>query len=185
MKKLLLILPLVFLNMILLGRAEDAEHKPRIHRLDYIHYDPVTQSVEWGVSAGTIDEAGEFMPTGTSIATYSMNLQTGTMTHNGENSALSPHDADVASRVFDALSGLMQVYTEGWDDPKVQDSQGSDNDGSVERIHDGGGPIATPRQMHRPFSFVTNSNQVNGSAIPEETSITRASPKKDAASSCS
>jgi hypothetical protein len=113
MKKLLLILPLVFLSVILLGRAQDAEHKPLIHRLDYIHYDPVTQSVEWRVSAGTIDEAGEFMPTEMPVATYSMNLQTGIMNHNGENSALTPHDTHLASRVFDGLSELMQVYTDG------------------------------------------------------------------------
>jgi len=153
MKKTLTLLPVVFWSLMLLAGAADVQPQPTVHRLEYIHYNTVAHSVEWGVSEGTMNDAGDFLPSETPVATYSMNLQSGIMTHDGEISRLSPRDDYDAFRAFQALSMLMQVYTQSWDspgvpnvqqgsgDPDVQDSSG---DISVSRISQSGSAMALP-----------------------------------------
>ena len=139
MKKRTALLPLgilitvyfVLLGTTLMVRAEDMHSPQSVHRLEYVHFDSVAQTVEWGVSEGSFNDAGVYVPNDSPLATYSMNLATGVMTHAGEDGQLSHTDAVDAFRVFQALSQMMRGYTDHWNEPDapvVQNYQGDDSE---------------------------------------------------------
>ena len=167
MKRGIALLPLVFLSIAFLCSAEDLPHKPIVRRMEFIHYDPVNRSVAWGVSEGTMHDDGDFTPSA-AIATYSINLETGVMAHNGDNGRLSPANAYDVSRVFRALTRLMQVYTEDWEDPANSDveDQDSNEDGPVARIAKVGRVITSPRLPSR-YS-PSGKNRPSGIALNKE-----------------
>lgn len=127
------LLPIVFSTAMLLGQAEDLAPQRRLLRLEYIHFDSANQSVEWGVSAGTINEEGEFVPNQNDLATYLINLQTGQMQHAGQDVQMSRRDSVDAARVFDALALLMQSYTDRWNGSGAVDPS-ADRPASQEEI---------------------------------------------------
>ena len=167
MKMRIALLSIFFLSTILLStllivQAEDLRPARGIHRLEYVHFDAETQTVKWEVSEGTIDDAGKFVRNDDSLTTYSINLETGVMTRDGEDGQLSPGDANGAARAFRALALLMQDYTDHWDKPNDPDAQNSqqDNDdpedGSAESISRVLRTIATPspaRRSSRPVAI--------------------------------
>jgi len=114
MEKRLVLLALLVFALPFLARADEAGG-PIVRRLDYVRFDTTTQSVEWGVTEGTINRVGEFIPSEDATSTYSMQLETGKMTHEGQDGLLSSSDANDASRAFRALSRLMAIYTDKWD----------------------------------------------------------------------
>jgi len=134
------ILPAVFfLSAIFSCNASFAQEIPAtasIHRLDYVHFDAVKQTVEWGVSEGSLNDDGAFVPSSdTAPAIYSIKFGSGVMSHDGEEGRLSRNDTVLASQVFAALSQMVRVYTDEWGesfepstDPGIQNSQGDDSD---------------------------------------------------------
>ena len=139
MKRNIALLPLLLLSTLLsvnISFAQEAPAGPIVHRLDYVHFDALTQTAEWAVSEGTMNDAGTFVPSGDTPSTYSMKVGSGGVLHDGEVSRLSRNDSMLSSQVFAALSQMMRVYTDAWgaeDDPDVQNSQGDDaeNDNPV------------------------------------------------------
>jgi hypothetical protein len=115
MKSIIAISLMILLGSSVAARADDAVWAQKIHRLEYIHVNPVDHTVEWAISGGAINDAGEFVPSDAGISTYTINLSNGTMTHNGEDGVLSPGATMNALRVFGGLSQLMQGYTENWE----------------------------------------------------------------------
>src|SRR5262249_31777737 len=130
------LLLMVLLIPCLLARAEDLPRGGVIHRLDYVHFDAVSQTVEWGVSAGTLNGDGRFVPSDEDPATYSIKVGSGLMSHGGESERLSQTDTVRASQIFAVLSQMMRAYTDEWgdtsdpNDPNVQNSDGNDSDDS-------------------------------------------------------
>jgi hypothetical protein len=131
MKKIIALLILVILGFSLPSRSQDQTWQHKIHRLEYIHYNPITHLVEWGISEGTVSDSGSFVPSEKGVTTYSINLSTGLMTHDGESDPLAEHDFVDVFRVFRALTDLMQNYTQTWEGVPVPDqnqSSGGDSD---------------------------------------------------------
>ena|SRR5579884_419309 len=110
MKFTILLFSLLFCGVITTARAQDTDSSPGVRRLDYIHFDTVNQSIQWGVTEGSLDDNGDFVPSGTS--TYSIDIKTGEMGRDGSDAPMSPAQADDATRVFHALAQLMQTYTD-------------------------------------------------------------------------
>ena len=123
---------LVFPGTTSMARAEERQSPQSVHRLEFVEFDTVAHTVKWGVSEGIINEAGHYVPNDAPLATYSMNLTAGVVTHNGEAGQLSHTDAVDAFRVFDALSQMMRIYTDHWDRPAAPDVQNSQGDDSEE-----------------------------------------------------
>jgi hypothetical protein len=115
MKTIFAALFVILLGSSFAARADDAVWAQKIHRLEYIHFNPVDHTVEWGISGGSINDAGEFVPSDAGISTYTINLSNGMMTHNGEDGVLSPDTTVNVLRAFGGLSQLMQGYTENWE----------------------------------------------------------------------
>lgn len=103
--------------------------------MEFIHFDTATQSVEWGVSQGTVNEEGEFVAGQNAITTYSINLQTGEMKHDGQSVQMRLNDSENASRVFEALALLMQSYTDRWDGSGDLDRPASREDSPAMRLY--------------------------------------------------
>ena len=125
------LLPIILLSAALVVRAEDLQNKGSIRRLDYVHFDAVTQTVEWSVSEGTLDADGRFVPNEETPATYSIKVGSGLIKHDGEAERLSETDTVRASQMFAVLSQMMRTYTDEWgesNDPDVQNSDGDDLD---------------------------------------------------------
>lgn len=115
MEKRIVLLSLLVFTLPFLARADDSGG-PIVRRLDYVRFDTVAQCVEWGVSEGAINPDGEFIPREGASSKYSMHLETGMMTHDGQDGLLlSDGDAHDASRAFQALARLMAIYTDKWD----------------------------------------------------------------------
>ena len=94
---------------------DDQARAPSVYRLEHVHYDPVANTVQWGVAAGTM-AGGQFEPSKTPVAVYSLNLDTGEMTRNGVKGQLTPGSAHEATEVFHSLAMVMQIYTQKWDE---------------------------------------------------------------------
>lgn len=114
MEKRIVLLALLIFAIPFLACADEGGG-PTVRRLDYVRFDTTTQSVEWGVTEGTVNGAGEFIPYKDATTKYSMQLETGKITHDGQDELLSSSDANDASRAFQALSRLMAIYTDKWD----------------------------------------------------------------------
>jgi hypothetical protein len=115
MKTILAVSLMILLGSSIAARADDSVWAQKIHRLEYIHFNPVNHTVEWGISGGAINDAGEFVPGDSRISSYTINLTSGMMTHNGEDGVLSPRAIVNVLREFGGLSQLMQGYTENWE----------------------------------------------------------------------
>lgn len=115
MKTILAVSLTILLGSSIAARADDAAWTQKIHRLDYIHFNPVEHTVEWGISSGALNDAGEFVPGDSEVSSYTINLTSGMMTHNGEDGVLSPRAMMMALRELGGLSQLMQGYTENWE----------------------------------------------------------------------
>jgi hypothetical protein len=115
MKTILAVSLMILLGSSIAARADDSVWTQKIHRLEYIHFNPVNHTVEWGISGGAINDAGEFVPGDSGVSTYTIDLTSGTMTHNGEDGVLSPRATVNVLRMFGGLSQLMQGYTENWE----------------------------------------------------------------------
>lgn len=169
---------LLSLSFPFLARAEDPQPPPRVHRLDYVHYDTVQHSVEWGVSEGTIAESGDFAPSHGGSATYSINLETGVMTHDGEDGVLSPGETYDAFRVFRALSNMIAIYTENWNADGVSGSEDSGREISVAKISQKPGAQARPSGRHRPYHAARSARasraMATGALTPQASGVIRA-----------
>ena len=115
MKTILTVSLMILLGSSIAARADDSVWAQKIHRLEYIHFNPVNHTVEWGISGGALNDAGEFVPGDSGISSYTINLTSGMMTHNGEDGVLSPRATVTVLRAFGGLSQLMQGYTENWE----------------------------------------------------------------------
>src|ERR1700732_2897835 len=105
MKRQIALLPILLLGTLLsvnISFAQDAPAARTVYRLDYVHFDALTQTAEWGVSEGTMNDAGTFVPSGDTPSTYSMKVGSGVVLHDGEVSRLSRNDSVLASQVFAA-----------------------------------------------------------------------------------
>src|SRR5258708_36543573 len=115
MKTAVAILFTIVLGSSIAARADDAVWAQKIHRLEYIHFNPVDHTVEWGISGGAINDAGDYIPSDSGVSTFTINLTSGLMTHNGDDGVLSPRAIVSVIREFGGLSQLMQGYTENWE----------------------------------------------------------------------
>ena len=113
MKPTLAVLAIVLSGAIVSAHAQSLPPQDNLRRLEDIHFDIVNQSIEWKVSRGSVNEDGDFVST--SKARYSFNLQTGLANHDGEEGTMSLGAFDGASRMFHALTLLMQSYTDRLD----------------------------------------------------------------------
>jgi hypothetical protein len=121
-------LALMLCSLALRLQAEDLKPPPEVRRLEYIHYRVGGHMVNWGVSTGTVNDNGDYVPTGDPLESYSLDLETGDMTRDGEH-AMSTDDADSATLVFQGLSRLLATYTDGMDATTDMDSEESGKTG--------------------------------------------------------
>lgn len=141
MKKKLMGLPLILMGALLLGwsQTEDQTRVPTVYRLEHVHYDPVANSVNWGVAGGTMGAGGQFEPSKMPVVIYSLNLDTGEMTRDGVKGQLQPGSAHEAMQVFHSLAMVMQIYTQKWgesSDPAQPPPESGQQDGIIKVSRD-------------------------------------------------
>ena len=142
-------LALMLWSLALRLRAEDLKPPPEVRRLEYIHYQAGAHVVCWGVSHGTVSEDGEYVQSGDKLGNYSLDLETGDMTRDGEHAAMSPENAYAASLVFEGVSRLMATYTDGMDEAAHMDTQESGTTNSGDPGKAGAGSATQPGPRHR------------------------------------
>jgi hypothetical protein len=144
----------IFITLVLLAisirsRAEDLKPPPSVRRMEYIRYQAATHSVEWGVSQGTITDDGKYLPPAGNNTVYSLDLESGELTHDGETAVMSPGNAYAASLVFEGVARLMATYTDNLDGDNGVDSQESGNHKSGDSDKAGTKTTEQPGGVHR------------------------------------
>jgi hypothetical protein len=174
MNKRIAILPIALLSAVLMVRAEDLPRQPGVRRLEFVHYDPVAHVVEWAVSNGTVSQEGEYVPSESPNANFSINLLTGVMTRGQKDNPLGSTDAIGATRAFRALSMMLQAYTEHFENPASSLQEDSSGDDDLDDM-----PVQTLRAIAAPSLAPRHSGAAEG-GTDDKTLVNQAAAAKEA-----